>query len=158
MKYSLHIETLLAYYFLYLFYLDILKRFLTQLKINMNIHIFGTNTPSGQALKNEIHLSQPEWYINTYSRDDKSHYKLDLNDSNSFTPANLIDKSIWISFAPIWLFGPFLENLSKYQPYKLKGLEGVIACSSSSIITKRFEANKFDEAKTLSRLRTFWSS
>ena len=49
-----------------------------------------------------------------------------------------------MSFAPIWLLAPFLEHLANRHPARLQGLRGVIACSSSSAITKRFAANRFD--------------
>ena len=39
---------------------------------------------------------------------------------------------------------PFLEALLARQPQALAGLRGVVACSSSSVITKRFAANRFD--------------
>ncbi|QNJ12207.1 hypothetical protein SynM161_02094 [Synechococcus sp. M16.1] len=49
-----------------------------------------------------------------------------------------------ISFAPIWLFAPFLHRLILDFPERLNGLSGVVACSSSSAITKRFSFNRFD--------------
>jgi hypothetical protein len=51
---------------------------------------------------------------------------------------------LWISFGPIWLLAPFLEQLALKHPERLQGLRGVIACSSSSAITKRFATNRFD--------------
>ena len=51
---------------------------------------------------------------------------------------------LWISFGPLWLLAPFLDRLAQDYPERLKGLRGVIACSSSSVITKRFAANRFD--------------
>jgi nucleoside-diphosphate-sugar epimerase len=54
------------------------------------------------------------------------------------------DPQIWISFAPIWLLAPFLSALVRHHPEALAGLKGVVACSSSSVITKRFAANRFD--------------
>jgi hypothetical protein len=50
----------------------------------------------------------------------------------------------WISFAPIWLLAPFVAALARRHEGALAGLEGVVACSSSSVITKRFAANRFD--------------
>lgn len=51
---------------------------------------------------------------------------------------------IWICFAHLWLLAPFLEALMAVQPKALEGLRGVVACGSSSVITKRFAANHFD--------------
>ncbi|MCT0219821.1 hypothetical protein KQ304_12610 [Synechococcus sp. CS-1329] len=51
---------------------------------------------------------------------------------------------IWICFAHLWLLAPFLEALMAVQPKALEGLRGVVACSSSSVITKRYAANGFD--------------
>ena len=49
-----------------------------------------------------------------------------------------------INFGPIWLLSPFLERLALDYSDRLRGLRGVIACSSSSAITKRFATNLFD--------------
>jgi hypothetical protein len=54
------------------------------------------------------------------------------------------DPQLWISFAPIWLLAPFLAALVRHHPAALAGLQAVVACSSSSVITKRFAANRFD--------------
>ncbi|WP_221638161.1 hypothetical protein [Synechococcus sp. BSF8S] len=51
---------------------------------------------------------------------------------------------IWICFAHLWLLAPFLEALLATQPKALDHLRGVVACGSSSVITKRFAANSFD--------------
>lgn len=60
---------------------------------------------------------------------------------------------LWISFAPIWLFATFLERLALDHPDRLHGLLGVIACSSSSVITKRYAYNRWDR-ELVSRLMT----
>jgi nucleoside-diphosphate-sugar epimerase len=59
--------------------------------------------------------------------------------------------SLWVSFAPIWLLAPFFHQLAVSHPERLLGLRGVIACSSSSVITKRFAANQSDR-QLVSRL------
>jgi nucleoside-diphosphate-sugar epimerase len=58
---------------------------------------------------------------------------------------------LWISFAPIWFFAPFLEELAASNQERLQSLRGVIACSSSSVITKRFASNQSDR-ELVSRL------
>ncbi|MEB3255082.1 MAG: hypothetical protein VKJ05_01710 [Synechococcaceae cyanobacterium] len=75
---------------------------------------------------------------------------VDLNDPGSFQPPQT--KLWWISFAPIWHLAPFLEGLRRDRPQCLQGLQGVVACSSSSALTKRFAANSFDRA-LVQRLR-----
>ena len=52
-----------------------------------------------------------------------------------------------------WLLAPFLEQLALKHPQTLQGLRAVIACSSSSVITKRFAANNFDR-ELVARLST----
>lgn len=49
-----------------------------------------------------------------------------------------------VSFAPIWHFAPFLAQLAAKHPARLAGVRAVVACSSSSVITKRFAFNRFD--------------
>jgi hypothetical protein len=51
---------------------------------------------------------------------------------------------IWICFAHLWLLAPFLDGLVATQPNALDSLRGVVACGSSSVITKRFAANRHD--------------
>ncbi len=51
---------------------------------------------------------------------------------------------VWIGFAHLWQLAPFLDALALQQPQALARLRAVVACSSSSVITKRFAANRFD--------------
>tara|TARA_Y100001954_G_scaffold205531_1_gene227666 strand:- start:3752 stop:4645 length:894 start_codon:yes stop_codon:yes gene_type:complete len=110
----------------------------------MTLHCFGVSTPTGEALHRLADLTHVG-----YSRKPPSDsgwlHAADLNDPSSFHPFGFPDApAIWISFAPIWLFAPFLDHLATHHPERLHGLNGVIACSSSSSITKRFAANNFD--------------
>jgi hypothetical protein len=110
----------------------------------MKIHLFGAATPSGEALR---HMTPVD--LVGYSRKASAAsgwlYPADLNDPAAFHPAGRPSpSSIWISFAPIWLLAPFIEHLATHHPERLQGLRGVIACSSSSVITKRFAINRFD--------------
>ena len=71
--------------------------------------------------------------------------KVDFRQPASFLPGGSFSSpGVWISFAPIWLLAPFLDQLATHDPGRLEGLRGVIACSSSSAITKRFASNRFD--------------
>ena len=74
-------------------------------------------------------------------------HRADFHDSAALFPvgdSRCCHDSLWISFAPIWLLAPFLQQLAASHPERLHGLRGVIACSSSSVITKRFAANQSD--------------
>lgn len=51
---------------------------------------------------------------------------------------------VLVSFAPIWDLAPFLATLAAERPDALACLAGVVACSSSSAISKRFASNPFD--------------
>ncbi len=108
------------------------------------IHLFGALTPAGLALQE---LAGKD--LVGYSRNPSPHHDwikpVDFKEPGIFHPAHCGDSmSIWISFAPIWLFAPFLKHLWTYHPERLQGLRAVIACSSSSSITKRFAFNRFD--------------
>ena len=50
-----------------------------------------------------------------------------------------------VSFAPIWKLAKFLDYFKNKNPEKLTFLKGIIACSSSSLHTKRFSFSKFDK-------------
>ena len=111
----------------------------------INLHLFGAQTPTGEALKRQLCLSHHTLSLFSYSRHEPSLLPLDLNDPGAFrfggdpgVPA------ICISFGPIWLLASFLEDLSLNHPDRLQSLRGLIACSSSSVITKRFASNRFD--------------
>jgi hypothetical protein len=123
---------------------------LVRLTSLVHLHLFGARTPSGEAFRRLVDSVLPGSELSCYSR--RSHDSpLSTNiarfeDPASFLPAG--DSSvpdIWISFGPIWLLAPFLERLATSYPERLSGLCGLVACSSSSVITKRFAANRFDK-------------
>ena len=111
----------------------------------MLIRIFGITNPTSHFLYNEI-LKKKYKNIFCYSRKNANYINLDLLKNNQ----ELIKKDkydeIWISFCPIWVFSEYLDNLTysnKYVKYKLKR---IIACSSSSQITKKYSWNKYDKS------------
>ena len=111
----------------------------------MHLHLFGAQTPTGEAFKQQFSSAISSRQLFLYSRRDPSLYFADFLRPNSFRLAGDPGApSILISFAPIWLLAPFLEQLALVYPDRLDGLRGVIACSSSSTITKRFASNLFD--------------
>ena len=111
----------------------------------MQIHLFGAQTPTGEALYRQFYSTQPPHQLFAYSRRAPSLLPTDFSDPGAFRPGGEPGApGLWISFGPIWLLAPFLEQLSLEHPECLQGLRGVIACSSSSAITKRFAANRLD--------------
>ncbi len=109
----------------------------------MNIYLFGKTSLSGEAFYS-IFNSEKGIKIYPFSRKDENSNKFNLKDPKSFSLINQENFQI-ISFAPIWKLSYFLNYLLINQKYKLKNLKGIIACSSSSAVTKRFESNNFDK-------------
>lgn len=118
----------------------------------MQLHLFGAATPTGEAFRQRAASADRTWPLYAYCRmkpvqnaSSGITYHADFNNPREFIPAGRPGaQAIWISFGPIWLLAPFLEQLSREHPQRLAGLRGLIACSSSSVITKRFAANHFD--------------
>ncbi len=116
----------------------------------VHLHLFGARTPSGEAFRRLVASVLPESEFDCYSRwsHDRSLCSriARFDDPASFSPAGEPGvPAIWISFVPIWLLAPFLQELASDYPDRLSSLCGLVACSSSSIITKRFSANRFDK-------------
>ena len=110
----------------------------------MELHLFGAATPTGEAFLQQAANAHPPWTLHAYSRRSAAT-PADFTTPAAFVPAgNPGSPAVWISFGPIWLLAPFLEQLALEHPERLAGLRGLIACSSSSAITKRFAANRFD--------------
>ena len=114
----------------------------------MNIYLFGKSSLSGEAFFEYFKSKNNKDKIYPFSRDSKSIYKLDLKRPSTF---NLVSKSkfLIISFAPIWDLSYFLNYLFEKEKNKLQNLVGIIACSSTSALTKRFESNDFDKNLSL---------
>ena len=114
------------------------------------LYLFGARTPSGEAFRRLAASELPESELSCYSR--QSHDSLiyshvaRFDDPASFSPAgDATLPATWISFGPIWLLAPFLEQLASSFPERLSGLCCLVACSSSSVLTKRFASNRFDK-------------
>jgi hypothetical protein len=112
----------------------------------MQLHLFGAVTPSGNALRLLAAQALPHWHVQVYSRDLPGARRCDFADPAGFLPAAVGIPALWVSFGPIWLLAPFLEQLAQRHPERLQDLRGLIACSSSSALTKRFSLNDFDRA------------
>ena len=111
------------------------------------ITLFGATTPSGQAL---IELAGGRQLVVAGRRpplppagggDPSPFLPCDLEQASGEDAA---PKGLLVSFAPIWSFAPWLARFASSDPAGFHALQGVIACSSSSVITKRFAANGFD--------------
>ncbi|MCP9884185.1 hypothetical protein KBY97_03450 [Synechococcus sp. ATX 2A4] len=118
------------------------------------IVLFGATTPSGDALLQQS-LNDPSLELVVAGR------RPQLNRPGvPFVPCDLRQPlqwpdpkgeggetpQVWLSFAPIWELAPFLAALAAARPAALAAVRGVVACSSSSVITKRFATNSFDQA------------
>lgn len=112
----------------------------------MYLHLFGAATPSGEAFRQAASIHALQGRLLAYSRrKQQSLLPADFNDPASFRPGGEPGApGLWISFGPIWLLASFLDQLAKAHPERLQGLKGIIACSSSSALTKRFASNRFD--------------
>ena len=111
----------------------------------MDLHLFGASSPVGEALRQQFSSLPFPGSLFSYSRSDLSSLRADFNDPSTFYPGGDPNAPcVWVSFAPIWLLAPFLDHLSLRFPERLRGLRYVFACSSSSVITKRYAVNSFD--------------
>lgn len=119
------------------------------------ITLFGASTPSGQALidlagARPLLLAGRRPPIRQAGNDTTRPFvRCDLEDGS--TPVQGLE-GLLVSFAPIWSFAPWLARCATRDPTGWSAVQGVIACSSSSVITKRFAANSFDRA-LVQRLR-----
>lgn len=112
----------------------------------MHLHLFGGTTPTGEFFRQQVASAVPTWTLHAYSRS-SADLPADFTKPSSFRPAGDSSASgIWISFGPIWHLAPFFEQLSCLHPERLAGLQGMVACSSSSAITKRYSINRYDRA------------
>ena len=111
----------------------------------MNIHLFGSSTPVGEAFRLHVASQSQDLTLFAYSRSDSTLFFADFSHPTTFSPGgNPAAPSLIISFAPIWLFVPFLQSLLSDYPERFSGIRGVIVCSSTSASTKRYSVNSFD--------------
>jgi len=112
----------------------------------MKVNVFGATSFTGTAFLRTL----ADWVgcsgIFTYSRDPECSCPVDMSLPATFMPASGSDSSIWVAFAPIWIFAPFFHAFAS-KTHNLSSLvSGVIACSSSSVLAKRFSANTYDQS------------
>ena len=122
----------------------------------MRLLLFGAGTPSGAALlaiagtTPVLAVGRREPRLPDGLAAGSGFRRADLTHPSDFHPPE--GKQGWISFAPIWHLAPFLEALRRQHPERLRELKGLVACSSSSALTKRYAANPFDR-ELVRRLR-----
>ena len=117
----------------------------------MNVYLFGATTTTGQAY---INIFKKHYDINNlkvFSRYFKKSSKLDLDKPDLFE-INDNEDFLLVSFAPIWKISKLIDYLVSEKPEKIRFLKGIIACSSSSIHTKKYSFSIFDK-KLVDRLQ-----
>ena len=117
----------------------------------MLIRIFGITTPLGDYLYKNI-LKNLYENILCYSRTDKQYIFLDLRHIKHPTLKKECNhEEIWIFLCPIWEIVNFFNNFIKEENYKKFQLKGIICCSSTSVITKKYSWHNYDK-KLISKL------
>ena len=111
----------------------------------MLIRIFGITTPLGDYLYKKFLRNFYE-NINCYSRSDKQKTYLDLRNIEHPTfKKECKSEEIWIFLCPIWEIVNFLNNLKSKKNFKQFQIKGIICCSSTSVITKKFSWHNYDK-------------
>ncbi len=112
----------------------------------MIIRIFGNANPTGHYLYHEI-LKKKYKNIFCYSKSNSEYLNIDLLKKN---PDKLIKKEnhdeTWISLCPIWVFSEYLKILIKCKQFEEYKIKKIIACSSSSKITKKYSWHNYDKS------------
>jgi len=110
----------------------------------MIIFLFGASTVTGQAFVKQYTAIYSDKNLRCFSRKNNNINFLNLEKNDDFI-FNIKEDFLIVSFAPVWKLANFLEKFHLKKSQNLKGLIGIIACSSSSIYTKKFASNNFDK-------------
>jgi len=111
----------------------------------MLIRIFGITTPLGDHLYKKV-LRELYLKIICYSRSDKQYNFLDLrNIKHPTLKKECESEEIWIFLCPIWETENFIKNLINEKNYKKFRIKGIICCSSTSVITKKYSWHNYDK-------------
>ena len=116
------------------------------------IKLFGASNFAGEYFKKEYKKTLKRTKLVSFSRSNKLDIFFDLNSSLYPKELSLKEETLIISFAPIWLFVPFLKNY--INTINIKKISGIIVTSSTSVNTKRYAWNKFD--KNLYLKLSYW--
>ena len=109
-----------------------------------NIHILGATSLTGQYLCNDLKRKVKNINIFCYSSNSSKYSHLDLT-KNIYNLKNPHEDHIIISVSPIWIFSKFIYNSLNLNPLIKNKLKGIITCSSSSLITKKYASNYYDK-------------
>ena len=112
----------------------------------IEIELFGSTTTSGNEFLLNIHKGNTSFKIYPYARTKQNYFNLDLKKPAEYKSKITGEKGFWISFAPIWQFSVFLDWIYKYKKEYLSNLNGIVICSSTSLLTKRYSFNQFDKS------------
>ena len=112
----------------------------------MIFHLFGSTTPVGKAFK-KLLLANGHKEIIEYTRKNlgKPYKYCDMNKPYEFNLINEKKTSTIISFVPIWVISKFLYDISSIKPEIFNLVQKVLICSSSSVVTKKYSFNSFDQ-------------
>jgi hypothetical protein len=124
------------------------------------IVLFGATTPTGDALLRQAAGEHPLELVVAGRRPPPALPAVRFRPCELRQPELWPDRQegeaeraeVWVSFAPIWELAPFLAAVAARRPADLAAVRGVVACSSSSVITKRFATND-DDRVLVRRLR-----
>ncbi|MEI6828810.1 MAG: hypothetical protein WCK64_03015 [Synechococcaceae cyanobacterium ELA445] len=116
---------------------------------DLKFNLFGATSFCGQAFQSLLADWGEDTSIHAYSRDALGYLRADLFTPECFLPDTGLAHSFWISFAPIWTFASFFERFADARPDYIPFVSGVVACSSSSVLTKRYSSNDYDKSLVL---------
>lgn len=112
-----------------------------------SILLFGASTPSGASF---IKLVGDSPLIiagrkDLFSTEASKYCFCDLEGSVDCLLTCLPNTPIiMVSFAPIWHLATFIDKLSSCHPEYFRNFKGMVVCSSSSVVTKRYASNNYD--------------
>jgi len=119
-----------------------------------NIFLIGSTTRTGEYISKNCKSFINNSKIYKFSSKKNTSIFLDLESFSVPNEIVLNKECILISLAPIWLFVPYLEFLLETNKLNKKNVLGIIATSSTSVITKKYAWNKYD--KNLYKKLIFW--
>ena len=111
----------------------------------IELELFGSTTTTGNQFLVDIQKEKNSFIVYPYARSKENYFNLDFKKPSEYIPKIIGKKGFWISFAPIWQFSFFLEWIYKNKKEYLNNLIGIVICSSTSVLTKRYSFNKYDK-------------
>tara|TARA_A100001035_G_C27769456_1_gene495521 strand:+ start:1212 stop:2099 length:888 start_codon:yes stop_codon:yes gene_type:complete len=110
----------------------------------MNLHIFGASSLIGETFIDLMNMEAPEFQKVLYSRNKINFINFDIKNLQEFKNYNFGNNSVIVSFCPIWVLIEFLKYLDNNNKKFAKQIKSIIACSSSSSLTKKYAFSNFD--------------